>query len=452
MRGLGAGVSRRTAMQAGAAAFGGLLLPGAVSAARAGNRTVAASDKVRLGVIGCNGMGFSDVSACLRVPGVECVALCDVDERVLERRVADAEEITGSKPRTYRDYRQLLDQDDIDAVILGTPDHWHCLQLVHACQAGKHVYVEKPMSHSIEESRLMVQAAKHYDRVVQVGQWQRSGAHWTDAIEFLRGGELGKIRQVKVWAFMDWMLQVKKADDGPAPPEVDYDLWLGPRPERPFNENRFHFNFRWYWDYAGGLMTDWGVHLVDIALWGMNATAPKQVVSLGGAHAYPDSAMQTPDTQQAIYEYDDFSMVWEHAVGIGLGPFQRSHGVAFIGNNGTLVVDRQKWEILPEVHRVNRKKQGYRMKEYPVRSADPEARGLLQHTANFIDGIRTGAKQACDPETASLAANNAQLGNLAFRSGQKVVWDAENERCIGNDAANDLLALDYRGPWALPKI
>ena len=445
-------LSRRSALVGGAAAFGSMFAPGMVRSARAGHRSVPASDRVRLGVIGCKGMGFSDLSASLKVPGVECTALCDVDQSVLDQRVSEVLEMTGSKPRTFRDYRALLEQDDVDAVIIGTPDHWHCLQMVHACQAGKHVYVEKPMAHSVEESNLMVRAAEHYGRIVQVGQWQRSGAHWADAIEFLRGGELGRIRQVKVWAFMDWMNQVKVAEDGNAPAGVDYDMWLGPRPERPFNENRFHFNFRWYWDYAGGLMTDWGVHLIDIALWGMDAVAPQQVVSLGGAHAYPGGAMQTPDTQQAIYEYDGFSMVWEHSVGIGLGPFQRAHGVAFIGNNGTLVVDRGKWEIYPEVRKTNRKRDGYRMKEYKTQHAVPSARGLGHHTANFIDGIRTGAKQACDPKTASLAAVNAQLGNLAFRSGQKVVWDQDAGRCVGSDAANELLTLNYRAPWSLPSF
>lgn len=445
-------MTRRQTLGAVAGLFGAALAPELVARVRAAQRRTDAADRVRLGVVGCNGMGFSDLSACLKVAGVECTALCDVDRSVLDRRAEEVEKMTGTRPALLSDYRALLERSDVDAVILGTPDHWHCLQMVDACQAGKHVYVEKPMAHSVEECELMVRAAEHYDRVVQVGQWQRSGAHWADAVEFVQSGELGRIRQVKTWAFMDWMPAARKIPDAPAPEGVDYQAWLGPRPLRPFNENRFHFNFRWYWDYAGGLMTDWGVHLIDIALWAMKAEAPRQVVSLGGAHAYPDSAMETPDTQQAIYEYDDFSLVWEHAVGIGLGPFQRAHGVAFVGNNGTMVVDRGKWEVYPEVHKVDRKPRGYRMKQIPVQNAEAGARGLLQHTANFIDGIRTGAAQACGPEAASVAAVNAQLGNLAFRSGQKVVWDAKQKRCLGNDAANDLLKLDYREPWSLPRF
>ena len=146
-------------------------------------------------------------------------------------------------------------------------------------------------------------------------------------------------------------MNVPKRPDAPVPAGVDYDMWLGPAPKRPFNPNRFHFNFRWYWDYAGGLMTDWGVHLIDIVTWGMRARFPHRVMSSGGNFAYPDSAMETPDTQAAIYEFDGFSMIWEHALGIGLGPFQRPHGIAFIGNNGTLLVDREQWEVIPEKER-----------------------------------------------------------------------------------------------------
>ncbi|MEM6703840.1 MAG: Gfo/Idh/MocA family oxidoreductase [Acidobacteriota bacterium] len=443
-------MTRRDALSASLGLFGTALAPAVVARARAAQPRASAADRVRLGVIGCNGMGFSDLSACLKVKGVECTALCDVDQSVLDRRSREVEEMTDRRPALHSDYRALLDRSDVDAVILGTPDHWHCLQMIDACQAGKHVYVEKSMAHSVEESELMVRAAEHYGRVVQVGQWQRSGTHWADAVEFVQSGKLGRIRQVKTWAFMDRTSGVTPVADSPAPAGVDYDAWLGPRPQRPFNRNRFHFDFRWYWDYAGGLMTDWGVHLLDIALWAMKAESPRRVVSLGGAHAYPGSAIETPDTQQAIYEYDGFSLVWEHAMGIGLGPFQRAHGVAFVGNNGTLVVDRGKWEIYPEVRKVDRKPSGHRMKSVPVQEAKPSARGLLQHTANFIDGIRTGAKQACDPKTASLAAVNAQLGNLAFRSGQSVVWDGDKGECVGNDVANALLKLDYRKPWSLP--
>jgi predicted dehydrogenase len=438
---------RRFLKRSGAVALGAGLMP---LGARA-----APSDTVNIGVIGCNGMGFSNLRSMLKVPGTRCVALCDVDAGVLERRASEVANATGAAPRLHRDYRALLDDADVDAVVIGTPDHWHCLQMVDACSAGKDVYVEKPMANSINEAALMVKAADRYSRVVQVGQWQRSGAHWQDAMAYVHSGQLGEIRTVKAWAYMDWIRSIPRKPDGPAPDGVDYDLWLGPAPERPFNPNRFHFNFRWFWDYAGGLMTDWGVHLIDIVVWGMQGQGggqyPNRIMSSGGNFAYPDSAMETPDTQTAIYEFDGFSMIWEHAVGIGLGPFQRTHGIAFIGNNGTLVVDRSKWELFPETER-GADGSRYKLASQPAQVARAGAGGLDQHTENFIECMRSRAKPRCDVRTASLAAVNAHLGNIALRTGDNLEWNAREGRFESNRVANALLEPEYRRPWRLPEV
>ena len=383
---------------------------------------------------------------------MECGALCDVDAGVRERRKRDVEEMTSVTPKVYGDYRALLENPDLDAVGIGTPDHWHCLQMVEACEAGKDVYCEKPLANSVEESRLMVAAAKRYDRIVQVGQWQRSGPHWAEAIDFVHSGKLGRIRTVRAWAYMNWLPPVPNVPDEPAPDGVDYDMWLGPAPKRPFNRNRFHFNFRWYWDYAGGLMTDWGVHIIDIVLWGMQATAPNSIAASGGKLAYPDDAQETPDTLTALYEFDDFLMVWEQATMIELGPFQRSHGVAFVGNNGTLVVDRQGWEIFPEEKLENRRPVAWRMETRPPVAAAAGQRGLDQHTANFIDCMKTRRQPVCNAEVGSLAAVNAHLGNIAFRTGAKVHWDGADMTFKDNDAANALVRAQYDGPWKLPRV
>ena len=411
----------------------------------------AANDTINIGLIGCNGMGFSDLQSMLRVAGTRCVALCDVDRNVLDRRRKNVADTTGAVPKIYADYRALLDDTDVDAVIIGTPDHWHCLQMAHACDAGKDVYVEKPLANSIDECGRMIAAAERNHTVVQVGQWQRSGAHWQEAMDFVHSGQLGEIRTVKAWAYMDWIKSIPVRPDGANPDGVDYDMWLGPAPERPFNPNRFHFNFRWFWDYAGGLMTDWGVHLIDIVVWGMQADYPQRVLSSGGNFAYPDSAMETPDTQQAIYQFDGFSMIWEHAVGIGLGPFQRTHGIAFVGNNGTLVVDRQKWEIFPEVE-TTASGTRYKLPAQPARLARSEARGLNQHTADFIKCMRTRETPRCDVRTASLAAVNAHLGNIAMRTGNALDWNKDTQRFSDNRSANAFLKPDYRGPWQLPVV
>ncbi len=410
--------------------------------------SAAPSDTLNVGVIGCKGMGFSDLSSLLKVRGTRCVAMCDVDAAVLAERAATITERTGGRPALYEDYRALLDNPDVDAVIIGTPDHWHCLQMIDACDAGKHVYVEKPLANSVEECERMIKAQTRHAKVVQVGQWQRSAPHFQEAIDYVHSGALGSIRTVRAWAYMDWLKNIEPVPDSAAPPGVNYDLWLGPAPASPFNTHRFHFTFRWFWDYAGGLMTDWGVHLIDIVLWGMQAERPNRIMSSGGAFAYPVTAMETPDTQQAIYEFDDFTMIWEHAVGIGLGPFQRSHGIAFVGNNGTLVVDRNQWELFPEAERAATGPGSYKLTPQPVRKARTSERGLDQHTANFVDAIRNGTSLNCDTATASLAAVNAHLGNIALRTGETLNWDGE--RFPGNREANQLLTPTYRKPWSLP--
>ena len=440
--------SRRRFLMHSAAAGAGLA---AMSTPNLWAKQSAPTDRIGIGVIGCNGMGFSDLSSLLKLPEAECVALCDVDANVLARRTSEVETMTGAAPVQYGDFRRLLENPDVDAVVIGTPDHWHCLQMVMACEAGKDVYVEKPLANSIEECRLMVAAAKRYDRIVQVGQWQRSGPHWDDAIAFLQSGQLGRIRTTRAWAYMNWMPPVPMVPDGPAPEGVDYDMWLGPAPKRPFNSNRFHFNFRWFWDYAGGLMTDWGVHLIDIVLYGMNATAPHSVVASGGKFAYPNDAEETPDTLQAAYESADFSMIWEHAVGIGLGPFQRDHGVAFIGNEGTLVVDRSRWQVFPETG-TQAGKPFYKMDPVPEHRVRAGEGGLDQHTENFIECMKTREQPRCNPETGSLAAVNAHLGNVAFRTNRKVHWDSSTQRFRDNDDANRMLTPTYRGPWRLPRV
>ena len=312
------------------------------------HRPISPNDKLQIGVIGCKGMGWANTNSMLKMEDVDLVAICDVDQSVIDQRLEDYAKLRTNKPTVYRDYRELLQNGDIDAVIVGTPDHWHCMPMVEAVQAGKHVYVEKPIANTIEECRLMVKAAAKSGKVVQVGQWQRSGPHYRDAIDIVRSGKLGNIRLVKVWAYQGWMEPVNVLPDEPVPEGVDYDFWLGPAPKRPFNRNRFHFNFRWFWDYAGGLMTDWGVHEIDIALYAMEAIAPISVMASGGKLAYPDDASETPDTLQTVYQYDGFSMLWEHATGIDGGNYGKTEGIAFIGNNGTLVVNRGGYEVIVE--------------------------------------------------------------------------------------------------------
>ena len=296
----------------------------------------------------------------------------------------------------------------------------------------------------------MLSAARRSGRFVQVGQWQRSGPQYQQALKTVRSGALGKIRLVKVWAYQGWMKPVPVRPDSAPPAGVDYDMWLGPATKRPFNPNRFHFNFRWFWDYAGGLMTDWGVHEIDIALWVMDAKAPRSVMASGGKVGYPDDASETPDTLQAVFEYDGFNMLWEHATGIDGGNYGRTEGIAFIGNNGTLVVNRDGWELLPETTEVDGQRR-YRMEALPSwRTGDVEALDL--HTANFVEAVRKGdaSTLACGLESGSVAAINAHMGNIAFKVGRKIYWDPATGAFKGDAEANALVVPKYHNGWTLP--
>ncbi len=438
---------RRFVRDSSIVAGGALAVPGLL---RAQMGRVAPSDRIRVGAIGINGMGFEDLKAILKVPEVECAALCDVDASVLSRRAGEVEEMTESRPDLHSDFRRVLDDDDIDGVIIATPDHWHCLPTVMACEAGKDVYVEKPLANSIGECGLMVAAAERYDTVVQVGQWQRSGEHWMEARDYIQSGAIGRIRLVKGWAYQAWMKSIPVKPDEPVPAGVDYDMWLGPAPDRPFNPNRFHFHFRWFWDYAGGLMTDWGVHIIDVVHYVMGDAGPRRVMANGGKFAYPNDAAETPDTLQAAYEFDDYSMLWEHATGIDLGPFQRNHGVAFVGNLGTVVIDREKWQIYPEIERIDDQEQ-YLVEPFPTQGRDDDG-GLEAHLANFVDCMRTREQPRCNAAVASRAAVTAHLGNISHKTGRTLHWDDATQSFPDDEEANALLWPAYRAPWKIPSV
>lgn len=405
-------------------------------------KPVGPNDRINIGLVGCKGMGFSDLSSMLKISETNVIALCDVDKNVLEQRTADLEKAGIKKPMWYRDYRKMLENKDIDVVIIGTPDHWHCLQLTDALQAGKDVYCEKPIANSVQESNIMLNYVGASDRMVQIGQWQRSQPHFVDAIEFVHSGKLGNIRLAKAWAYQGWMKPVPVLPNGEAPEGVDYKMWLGPAPERPFNPNRFHFNFRWFWDYAGGLMTDWGVHLIDYALYGMKAGTPKSVMALGGKFAYPDDASETPDSLQTVYEYDGYSILWEHATGISNGNYGRNHGISFIGNNGTLVLDRNGWEVIPE---------GDNMEALPLQQN--QGSGLDLHTVNFIEAVqsRDASKLNAPIKVGYDAALVSHMGNVAFKTGNRIYWDEAAVK-FKEEEANTFLKADYQNGWKLPMV
>ena len=403
---------------------------------------IGANDRLRFGAIGINGMGWADTKALLKVPNVELVAICDVDQNVLEKRKTELDK-KGISVKIYSDYRKLLEPKDIDAVVIGTPDHWHALMMIHASEAGKHIYVEKPIGNSIGECRSMVGAQERYGNVVQVGQWQRSQQHFQDAVNYIKTGVLGPIRTVKVWCYQGWMRPDPIVANSAPPKGVDYKSWLGPAPIIPFNSSRFHFHFRWFWDYAGGLMTDWGVHLLDYALLGMGASLPKSIVGLGGKYAYPNLAEETPDTLTTLYEFDNFNLVWDSAMGIDNGSYGRDHGIAFIGNNATLILNRGGWEVIEERQSENKVAK-------PL--VKPSDNGLDKHAQNFIDAIRSNTPQSvnCSVQQGAHVATVAQMGNISYRSGQKVVWDQNASQFTDSAINREYLTSKYQNGYLLP--
>ena len=406
---------------------------------------VSANDKINVGLIGCKGMGWTNLEDFLLNKEIECVALCDIDKSVLDGRAEDLVKMGRKKPELFGDYHKLLDRKDIDAVIIGTPDHWHCLQMTDACAAGKDVYVEKPIANSIAECDAMVAAAQKHKRVVQVGQQQRSSGHWQQMIEYLRSGKLGTIGRAHCWANFDYAV-VAPRPDSTVPKGVDYETWLGPAPSRTFNEQRFHGYWRMFWDYGGGLMTDWGVHLLDMALWGLNVTTmPKKIEATGGKYYFPQAMNETYDSQTVSFQFDNSMLTWEHNAGVQTGPYNRIYGVLFKGTNGTLVADRDNWMIFPEW---DDEKKELKTPELKV-VADQQDHKL--HVRNFIDCMKTRNFQtACTIENGSLCAKYAHLGNIAARVNTSLVYDDRAKTFKGTPEANPFIKPMYRTPWKFP--
>jgi predicted dehydrogenase len=429
-------LSRRSFLERSSLAAASLPLLGGLDPSRA-----AASDQVRVGLIGCGGMGKGDLATFFLNPEVVCPVVCDPDDNQLAGAAKLVEEKRGNRPDVVKDFRRVLERKDVDAVIVATPDHWHALLTVLACQAEKDVYVEKPLALTIAEGRAMIEAAKRHDRVCQMGAQRLSSPMYREATDFVRTGKLGKVGLVRAWAYLDWINPIGNPPDAPAPAGLDYDLWLGPAPQRPYNPNRSHFNFRWFWDYAGGLMTDWGVHLIQVLLWGMGSEPPRAVMSSGGKYVLRDNS-ETPDTQMTVYEFPSYTLVWEHKVGIGLGLYNRPWGMAFVGTEGTLVINDSGWEILREPS-----KDALEPKKFP---GGPDPRPA--HVRNFLDCVKTRQQPVENLEVGHHVSTVAHLGNIALRTGRRIAWDHAREEVTDDKAANRLTSVSYREPWKLPYL
>lgn len=424
---------------AGLGAFS--ILPSSVWGAK-----VAPSDQINVALIGCRNHGFNILRHHLNNEGVNCAALCDVDENVLNDRANQVKEDYDQEPKRYKDFRNLLEQTDIDAVIIGTPDHWHCLNFVYACQAEKEIYIEKPLANTIAECDIMVRAARQYNRVVQVGQQQRSNIAFKEPVELIKEGQIGKLRQVNIWANFNYGIGETPVEDSPVPEGVDYDFWLGPAPERPFNQARFHGSWRHFWDYGGGLFSDWGVHLIDMALWPEDILeGPERVMTYAGDTSGQTGMRETFDTMNVIYPKKNYVINYDMTAGVQEGPWGRTYGLAFVGDKGTIVADRSGYELNPEYEN------GKNKTEAKTLSGSGDSHDA--HVRNFLDCIKTRETPACTPEMGYSAAIHAHIPNIAGRVGEGLlVWDDENLHFTNSEEANQYVTPDYRAPWTLPNV
>ncbi|MGL5097028.1 MAG: Gfo/Idh/MocA family protein, partial [Planctomycetia bacterium] len=338
----------------------------------------------------------------------------------------------------------ILEDTAVDGLVVATPDHWHALATVHGCMAGKHIYCEKPASHNVVEGRRMVDAARKYNRVVQIGTQRRSNPAIKDMVEFVQSGALGKIAFARAW-ITSTRPTIGRAKDEPAPPPgVDYDLWLGPAPLRPFNTNRFHYNWHWFWDYGAGELGNNGIHALDVARWALNLDekGPHHVVSVGGKFIYDDD-QETPDTQTVLYEYPDLTLAWEHRVWSPQGVDGSPSGVAIYGSKGSAMLTNNGWKTAGVA------KPPASVGSFPVSGA--------AHVGDWLSCIRGGGVPSADVAIGHAGATLCHLGNVAQRVGRRLKWDGAQEMFFNDDgspdaAANALLGREYRSTWPLPMV
>ncbi len=438
--------------------FVGTTAAGAVAVLASGRTALGANDKVRLALIGAGSRGNQLLDAFLPRGEVDFIAVADVDDRHAGETADRIKKAKGNAPLAVRDYRELLDRKDLDAVVIATPDHWHALPAIHAAMAGKDIYVEKPVGHNVAEGQAMIRAARKFDRVMAVGTQQRSSENFQKAVEAVRSGKIGKVFWIQTWNYENISpTGMGRPADSEAPPYVDYDRWLGPAPRRAFNINRFHLLFRWFFDYAGGMMSDWGVHLNDIALWALDAKGP-QAVSAAGGIVTTDDNRDTPDTLQVVYDFPGCTLTYSMRKGNGLKFNGHEYGILFCGTDGSLMLDRSGHEIIPDKTILP-----YGIKlvqgDRPTRKIDLQPSqfkakddGGPAHVADFLDCLKTRKRPIADIEIAHRSTNTCHLGNIAWKVGRKLQWDTEAETFKNDAEANALLAREARPGFELPKL
>ncbi len=432
------GVNRRRFL-AGSAGVVGL---SALTAAKAADRP---NERIVLAVMGVRNRGKDLVHSFSAMEGVEIGYLCEVDERIVPAALKAVTARQKQPPRVEKDLRRVLQDKNVTGIVVAAPDHWHALATIWACQAGKHVYVEKPVAHNLTEGRRMVEAARRHKCIVQVGTQRRSGPHYHSAAELVRSGKLGKVPFARTW-IAGPRPSIGHRQDSAVPKEVDYNLWLGPAPERPFNANRFHYNWHWFWDYGTGELGNNGIHALDVARWLMGLDAPVRV-SAGGGKFFYDDDQETPDTHVAAFDFSDdpsplrregrvrgtgCTVLWEHRIWSRTGSEGLPWGVVLYGERGTLVFDNRGWHVTDGIE-----------------ASDKAQEMERPHLRNFLDCIKSGQRPNADIDEGHKSTRLCHLGNIAVRLGRTVRFDGKTETCSGDPEANCLLGRTYRKPFMI---
>jgi predicted dehydrogenase len=428
-------------------------LAGVGLAAASAGRVAGANERVRVGIIGVGLIGSRHLLDCLGQPDVEVAAICEVCEPRLAQGVA----LAGGRPDRYKDFRQLLDRTDIDAVVVSTPDHWHALMTILACNAGKDVYVEKPLTLFAREGTWMLKAARHHRRIVQVGTQQRSGAHYQRCAELVRNGHIGDLRNARVGAFRNILPGFTKPVDERPLSEAEWDLWLGPAPYMPFDARRGLYHFRWFWDYSGGQTTNLLFHDLDIVQW-FTGAMPRSVAAMAQRRSL-EGFGETPDGFEAIFEYPGFLANWSNRE-VAAG---RRGGLELYGTKGMLMLNRGGFEVVPDPDLAPEDQIPRFSGPGPAPARQPVTRvrttalkeegfeqirdQFVPHVRNFVDGVKSRSEPISDLASSHGTALSCHLANIAARVGRVIRWDTERDDVIGDAEASGLLTRPYRAPW-----
>jgi predicted dehydrogenase len=452
-------VNRREFIKKSAVTAGGLIIAGSTSNAFYIQKgKTSPNDQINIAVVGLHNRGKGHYGAYAKMPNVKITAVCDVDERLFPEAVNAVEKLGGYKPKTVVDIRRLLEDKDIDGISCATPDYWHALMTIWGCQAGKDVYVEKPVSFNIFEGRKMVEAAKKYNRIVAAGHNYRSGASTMAAMKFLHTGNLGEIYMAKGTCYKP-RNSIGRMKDSPIPQGVHWDLHRGPAPMIPFNELRFHYNWHYFWGTSTTEMGNQGVHEMDIARWGLNKNVhPVKIHSAGGYFVW-DSDAETPNTQHAIFEYADHKILQFEVRGLHTNKETGLVGNLFLGEKGWMTSEGGWQPYISETEGMSNPNYDPNFPTVkdipgtPISKTDLTAYPRMSHFENFISAMRSRKKEDlfCDILEGHMSASLSHLANISYRTGRKLIFNPETEKFVNDAEADSYLTREYRIPFVVPK-